>query len=353
MDWLTGMNAVLWHIEDNLTEEIRHEELAKLVCCSAYEFSRLFSYMAGMTVSEYIRRRRLSQAVFDIQNSNDKIIDIALKYQYESPTTFTRAFKEMHGTTPLSARKSGVTLVNYPPMSFVLEIKGAKPLNFRIERRAAFNIVGMTGYMSVENNQGEPGSLWNAEIEFDGHSKDKATSADDFKIPEEITQEYGEFKPTTIDDIKTKIGVSISHGANKHTYYMTAAIDYMSEDGRVRAALGLVPDEMQEFRILTSKKSSPLLDTDTDNTNGEAMYYEVQAADWAVFSFEDERKTENVSRAYARILTEWFASSGYRRREDMPHLERFTLEDTEKNMKKWEIWMPVVASHLVKTPQIV
>jgi AraC-like DNA-binding protein len=85
MDWLKGMNAVVAHIEDNLTKPIPYQSLSQIVGCSVYEFSRIFSFMAGMSISEYIRRRRLSQAAFDIQASRDKIIDIALKYCYESP----------------------------------------------------------------------------------------------------------------------------------------------------------------------------------------------------------------------------------------------------------------------------
>ena len=120
MDWLKGMNVVIEHIEEYLTQPIKYESLARIVGCSVYEFSRIFSFMTGMSVSEYIRRRRLSQAVFDIQNGNDKIINIALRYCYESPTTFARAFKELHGTTPLSARKKGISLKTYPPISFIL-----------------------------------------------------------------------------------------------------------------------------------------------------------------------------------------------------------------------------------------
>ena len=80
MDWLNGMNTVIQYIEKNLTQSIHYDSLSRIVGCSVHEFSRIFSFMAGMSVSEYIRRRRLSQAVFDIQNSSEKITDIALKY---------------------------------------------------------------------------------------------------------------------------------------------------------------------------------------------------------------------------------------------------------------------------------
>ena len=135
MDWLKGMNDVLKFIEDNLSQPILYESLSKIAGCSVYEFSRIFSFMAGIPVSEYIRRRRLSQAVFDIQSGNEKMIDIAIKYGYESPTAFTRAFKELHGTTPMSARRLGVVLKTYPPISFVLTIKGGEQMKCRIEKR--------------------------------------------------------------------------------------------------------------------------------------------------------------------------------------------------------------------------
>ena len=142
MDWLKGMNSVMEYIEENLTQPIPYESLSRLVGCSVNDFSRIFSFMAGMPISEYIRHRRLSQAVFDIQNGSEKIIDIALKYCYESPTTFTRAFKELHGTTPLSARKTSVSLKTYPPITFVLTIKGVNEMNFKIEKKDGFKIIG-------------------------------------------------------------------------------------------------------------------------------------------------------------------------------------------------------------------
>lgn len=110
MDWLKGMNEVVDYIEENLTQPLQYEALSRIVGCSVYEFSRIFSFMAGMSISEYIRRRRLSQAAFDIQSGDKRIIDIALKYCYDSPTSFSRAFKELHGTTPMLARTSNVLL---------------------------------------------------------------------------------------------------------------------------------------------------------------------------------------------------------------------------------------------------
>ena len=165
MDWLKGMNRVVEHIEEHLALPLPYESLSRIVGCSVYEFSRIFSFMAGMSVSEYIRRRRLSQAVFDIQSSDEKIIDIALKYGYESPTTFARAFKELHGTTPSSARESGVLLKTFPPISFILSIRGVDGMNFRIEKKDSFMIVGMPSFLKVDDDM--PASMYTAKLDKD------------------------------------------------------------------------------------------------------------------------------------------------------------------------------------------
>jgi AraC family transcriptional regulator len=142
MDWVEHMNDVVEYIETHLDSEINYDVFGKMLCCSTYEFSRIFSFIAGMSISEYIRRRRLSQAALDIQSGYEKIIDIALKYGYESQAAFTRAFKEMHGQKPLSARKSGVSLKTYPKISFALIIKGVNEMNFRIEKMNSFRLTG-------------------------------------------------------------------------------------------------------------------------------------------------------------------------------------------------------------------
>ena len=127
MDLLQEMNQVIAYIEENLT---------------------------GMSLSEHIRRRRLSQAVFDLQNSNEKIVDIALKYGYESPATFTRAFRELHGVTPSSVRKTSVPLKTYPPITFLLTVKGVTGMEFRIEKKECFQIMGLSGYDTAECGPG-------------------------------------------------------------------------------------------------------------------------------------------------------------------------------------------------------
>lgn len=92
MEWLEKMNAAINYLESHITEEIDYEKLGRLAGCSAYHFQRMFTYIAGVTLSEYIRRRKMTLAAVELQGSNEKIIDIALKYGYDSPTAFNRAF---------------------------------------------------------------------------------------------------------------------------------------------------------------------------------------------------------------------------------------------------------------------
>ena len=92
MEWMKRLNQAVSYIEEHLTEEIDYEELAKIACCSTYHFQRMFSYIADVTLSEYIRRRRMSMAAAELSTGKEKIVDIALKYGYHSPTAFNRAF---------------------------------------------------------------------------------------------------------------------------------------------------------------------------------------------------------------------------------------------------------------------
>ena len=103
MDWLEKMNKVVDYIEMNLEDSIDYEKIGQLVCYSKYHFQRMFPFIAGITISEYVRRRRMTLAAFDLQTTKDKVIDIAFKYGYESPDAFSRAFKAVHNIMPQSA----------------------------------------------------------------------------------------------------------------------------------------------------------------------------------------------------------------------------------------------------------
>ena len=144
MDWLERMNQAMDYLEAHLADEISYDEAARIACCSTYHFQRMFSFITGVTLSEYIRRRRLTLAAFELQ-SGARVIDVALKYGYQSPEAFARAFKSLHGIMPVSARDPGTSLKAYPRMSFHISIRGDLEMNYRIEQRGPFEMFGVHG----------------------------------------------------------------------------------------------------------------------------------------------------------------------------------------------------------------
>ena len=142
MDSLRSMNNALEYIEEHLTEEIDYIEVSKIAYCSEYHFKRMFSFLAGISLSEYIRRRRLTLAALDLKDRDLRIIDVAVKYGYNSADSFSRAFHSMHGILPSEARSENTQLKAYPRMTFQLSIKGGCEMNYRIVEKGPFKLVG-------------------------------------------------------------------------------------------------------------------------------------------------------------------------------------------------------------------
>ena len=126
MEWIESLNEAIVYMEAHMTEKIDYKKVAKIACCSPYHFQRMFAYIAGIPLSEYIRRRKMSLAAVDLQRKDEKIIDIALKYGYASPTAFNRAFQSIHGIAPSRIKEDGVLLKSYPPISFKLILEELK-----------------------------------------------------------------------------------------------------------------------------------------------------------------------------------------------------------------------------------
>ena len=162
MDWLAKMNSAIDYMESNLTNEIDFSVVARKACCSSYNFQRMFSFITDITLAEYIRRRRLTQAAIELQNTKVKVIDLAIKYGYDSATSFSRAFKSLHGLTPNEAKKEGVNLKAYPKISFQISIKGEQEMDYRIETKEAFEVFGIETICSLKGEQGylTPSQLW-------------------------------------------------------------------------------------------------------------------------------------------------------------------------------------------------
>lgn len=140
MNWITGIQRAINYIEDHITDKIDYEEVGKCAYSSSFHFQRVFSVICGYTVGEYVRNRRLSLAGEELANPKSKIIDVALKYGYSTPESFSRAFSKFHGVMPNQV-KSGATLKSFSRLSVKLTLSGGSIMNYRIEKKEAFDVI--------------------------------------------------------------------------------------------------------------------------------------------------------------------------------------------------------------------
>lgn len=150
MEWLKKLSAAIDYIENNLDGEISFDEAAGIAGCSTFYFQRIFSYVSGISLSEYVRRRRMTQAAFELQRTDMKVLDIALKYGYTSPTSFNRAFQSVHNITPTAARNMGSTLNAYPAIHFSVQVTGGNVMAYHITEKCSMRMVGVRIPLSVD-----------------------------------------------------------------------------------------------------------------------------------------------------------------------------------------------------------
>ena len=143
MDMLTKLNRAIAYIEAHIDDDLALDAVSGVTGYSPYHFGRLFYYIADMPLSEYIRKRKLSLAAMKLQSSGVKVIDLAVMYGYDSADSFSRAFVKQHGMTPSAARRPGSVLKIFPPMTFQIKIEGVQGMNWRIEEKDAFEVVGV------------------------------------------------------------------------------------------------------------------------------------------------------------------------------------------------------------------
>ena len=139
---LDRLNQAMEYIERHLDQRIEGAELARIAATSEYHMRRLFSALAGMPLSEYIRRRRLTVAGAEVLAGDRTLLDIAVRYGYGSAEAFARAFRAMHGVGPGEARRTGAPLRSQPRMSFRLVVEGSTDMRYRIVEKDAFQVVG-------------------------------------------------------------------------------------------------------------------------------------------------------------------------------------------------------------------
>lgn len=294
MDFLRRMEQVIDHIETRMTEDILMADIAQIACCGPYQFGRVFACITGIPLSEYIRGRRLSLAALELQ-SGAKVIDTALRYGYQSPDAFTRAFHTIHGITPREACAFGAPLRMIPRLTFHITMQGVESMEYKILTMDAVRCVGITRNFGqwkatdADNWNDRMGDIW----KFWDHFLDNGANLvlrDKYKLYREPFWQVGLTEVNDKGETIEKIGAQARDG---ETY----------------------PD-LEEFFI--------------------------PAATWAVFEAKGRLNQPNHPSAMmmARILSEWLPSSGYKRALPID-LEVFGPGDTGKDDYVTGIWMPV------------
>lgn len=164
MDWITGLQNAIDYIEGNLTDELDYIEIAARAYSSTFHFQRVFGILCGYSLGEYIRNRRLTLAGSELALSDIKVIDAAVKYGYDSPESFCRSFFRFHGITPSQAKTDGAKLKSFSRLSVKLILDGGNIMNYRIEKKDAFDVVVKKKYFptdTVLSNKQLPG-FWDS-----------------------------------------------------------------------------------------------------------------------------------------------------------------------------------------------
>ncbi|WNS41968.1 AraC family transcriptional regulator [Paenibacillus sp. MMS20-IR301] len=289
METIRLLQQAIDYVEHNLQSAIEVEDIAQAAMTSKYHFQRMFHALTGFTVTEYVRNRRLTLAAEELAGSDGKVIDIALKYGYETPESFTKAFQRMHGVTPHTAKKMNVKLRSFSKLSFQIQIKGETEMNYRIAEEEASIVIGQD--MIIHKDE-------YAEIPAFGE-----------KIWKDGTHDR-------INELAGRPAGSLLFG------YL---FDF-SEDGTRRYLMGTTLPEGQE-------------------PPQELVTLAVPGGTYAVFDIretmpEDAEIGLGIQNVWRRIYSEWFPSAAFEQVEG-PCIEKYFWTDDSKEEAVCEVWIPV------------
>lgn len=159
-DWNEGIANALCYIESNLTGQISIDEVARRAYVSSFYFQKIFAVLCGFSVAEYIRNRRLTLAAQELSSTDAKVIDVALRYGYNSPDSFTKAFIAFHGVSPSAAKKHGNSLKSFAPLKIKLTLEGSTMLEYKIVEKAQFTVMGKRRRFNTESSYGKIPEFW-------------------------------------------------------------------------------------------------------------------------------------------------------------------------------------------------
>lgn len=284
MEGLQRMLDSMEYIESNLDNELYIDDIAAIACMSKFHFQRMFNMLTGYTVSEYIRNRRITVAAQELVNTKSKVIDVAMKYGYESPESFSKAFRKIHGISPSDAKKDSQSLKAYPKLSFQIQIKGDVEMDYKIVEKEAFTVVGKsirTTTIGGENNR-KIAAFWE-ESNQNGFTTELAKNCGPLGL----------------------IGICMEF------------------------------DKQQEnlTYLICAEKNIDQIPVDWEER-------QVPSATWAVFPVHGAMP-DAMPRVWERIFSEWFPATGYEHAGG-PEMEVY-LSDADPSSEDYysEIWIPI------------
>lgn len=298
MDWITGIQNAIEYIETHITEDIDYELAAKKSFSSSYHFQRVFSILCGYTLGAYIRSRRLSLAGTELATGKVRVIDAALKYGYDSPDSFAKAFQRFHGITPSQARGNGAQLKSFSRLSFKITLEGGSIMNYRIEEKPAMLL---TGYKK----------------RFTGDPNDKGLQDHNFACDNRVLQYILE---GMCREHETTYQVLTNFDADGYDFYFAYqlpdwALENFDDD------LGEAAKQFEHLRI----------------PEGQYLICETERCMYPTNLVDDLRR---------RMVTEWLPASGYELREapEIGVIHWYWEPDNESlnNSRYCELWLPIV-----------
>lgn len=269
MNYYKILNRIVDTIEDNLSEKINYNDLAKIAGTSSYTLQRIFVFLTDITLTEYIRKRRLSKAAEELLSTDIKIIDLAMKYQYDSPISFSNSFKRMHGISPQNLRKSRLSLKTFPKIEFKPTIDIIEELEYRVIDLNKQKLYGITTGIIQETDSKAIRDL------FDKSRREKI-----------------------LDFI-------IEHSDKKELYY-GASVEIYDND---------LTKNMQYYILGKAPRN-------------DLVSIEIPEATWACFKLNG-KKQEDILKLYNTIYTRWLPSSKYNEILNYPQLEIYYEDDCE------------------------
>ncbi|SHI45798.1 AraC family transcriptional regulator [Nocardiopsis flavescens] len=284
---LEALNRALELVEEDTAHPVDTARMARLALTSEYHLRRLFTALAGMPLSEYVRRRRLTLAAVEVVDGDATLLDIAVRHGYTSAEAFARAFRAQHGVGPGHARRTGAVLTSQPRMTFRLTVEGGTAVRYRIVDKEPFRLVGYRARVPLV---------------YEGHNPQ-------------------------MDAFVRGLG-------EDHWGLLAALSD--GEPGGVVSVVDAIEPEREEGSLLDYYQAAVTTAPAPPGTD----VLEVAARTWAVFPFTGASFPEGIQRVWADAFGQWFPSHPTHRSAPGPEL--LTVDyDEDGSTASGELWLPV------------